>query len=211
MKLKTFILIFFTTLAFAAGADLDTQYMPIALGMMTFPQHPTEQAFREIEGKMSALPKLSNSDSDNHVLLLSAGFLTGGHLGHGWSINGKSQTGRAALDILSKKGKVAKWVWDDSVVDDSRFDFWWVQYMGSQDEKILGKILKYAGDPTHYKDARGVLVQLASWSFKSNCCQVQSVRDFAEKCLQDPAYKDRKAFLHECLAQKFVGVHAPRN
>jgi hypothetical protein len=211
MKLRTLFLVVFAALVLAARADLDSQFTPIALGMMTFPQHPTEQAFRAIESKMNALPKLGNSDNDSHLLLLSAAFLTGGHLGHGWSIDGKSQTGKAALELLSKKGKMAAWAWDDNTVDDSKFDFWWTQYMGSQDEKILTKILKYAGDPTRYKDARAIWVQLASWSFKSNCSQLQSVRDFAEKRLHDPAYKDREAFLRECLAQKFVGVTPPKN
>lgn len=211
MKLPAFFLALFATLALAAGADLDSQYMPIALGMMAFPQHPSEQAFRKIEAKMNALPKLSESDSDNHALLLSAGFLVGAHSRHGWPLNGKSQTGKAALEILSKKGEMAKWIGDDKAVNDEKFDYWWMEYLGSQDEKILAKILKYAGDPTPYKDGRALLVQVASWSFKSNCCQIQGVRDFAEKCLHDPAYKDREAFLKECLAQKFVDVHAPKN
>jgi hypothetical protein len=211
MKLRTLFLVVFAALALTVRADLESQFTPIALGMMTFPQHPTERAFREIESKMSALPKLGNSDKDNHLLLLSAAFLAGGNLGHGWSIDGKSQTGRAALEVLSKKGKVAAWAWNDSAIDDSKLDFWWTQYFGSQDEKVLLKIMKYAGDPTHYTDARALWVQLASWSFKSNCSQIPSVREFAQRRLHDPAYKDRQAFLQSCLAQKTVGITPPRN
>jgi hypothetical protein len=167
--------------------------------MMNFADHPAESDFRKIEADMAALGTFNQTDTDQHMLLLSAGFLAGGHEGHGWVVSGKSDTGKAALEIISGKGKVGAWAGDDKAIDDSKLDYWWMEYLGSQAEKYLVKILKYAGDPRHYSDQRALWVSLASWSFKSNCKQIKAVREFAQRCLTDPVYKDRQAFLRECV------------
>jgi hypothetical protein len=178
----------------------NAKYMPIAQGMMKFPAHPSEAEFRTIESRMAALPALDpKSNDDQHVLLISAAFLVGGHDGHHWVIGKNGQIGQAASDIVAGKGKIAEWARDDKEVSADKFDYWWMAYLGSQDEAYLFRVLKYAGDPTPYKDGRAVLVSLASWSFKSNCQQIKSVRDFAQRRLNDPAYKDRQEFLRSCL------------
>ena len=184
----------------ASHALDNARYMPIARGMMKFPDKPTEAGFRAIEAKMAALPALNyNSDDDQHVILISAAFLVGGHDRHHWAIGKESPIGQAAADIIANKGKIAAWTRDDKAVNADKFDYWWMAYLGSQDEAYLFKVLKYAGDPTPYQDERAVWVSLASWSFKSNCQQIKSVRDFAQRHLNDPAYKDRQKFLRGCL------------
>jgi len=200
MKLSVLSAGAFLLLVCSSPALDKAKYMPVALGMMKFPDQPTEAAFLSIESKMAALSPLDyKSDDDQHVILISAAFLVGAHDRYGWSIDGSSQIGNAALEIISGKGKVAAYLKDDGVVDDSKLDCWWMAYLGSQDEAYLFKLLKYAGDPAHHNASMAVVVQLATWSFKSNCQQIKSVREFARRRLDDPAYKDREAFLRSCL------------
>ena len=172
----------------------------IAKAVMAFPQQPSEKAFRAIESKMEAVPRVGNSDSELHAGLLGAAFLAGASKQYGWTIAGKSRSVEQALEILSGKGRLANYMRDDNLVDDNKFDMWWMSYLGSQDDKYLFKLLKYAGSPEPKNDpGKAALIKVASWSFMSNCKQIKGVKEFAKRRLNDPAYKDKRTFLVACL------------
>lgn len=200
MKFLSFAAGFLLLLLSAAHGVDKEKYFPIAKGMMQFPDRPTEAGFREIESRMAKLSPLNyDSDDDQHVITISAAFLAGAHARHHWKLKGNGEIASAATDLIDGKGDVSKWARDDKAVGADKLDFWWMTYLGSQDEAYLRKILKYAGDPTPYKDERAIWVSLASWSFKANCTQIKGVREFAKRCLEDSAYKDRQEFLRSCL------------
>jgi hypothetical protein len=178
-------------------------FLPVAKAMMAFPQEPTESSFRSIESKMAALPKLLGDKDERHIKLLCAAFLAAGHQRHGWTISENNQFAQMALEIISGKGQTATYVGDDTAIDTSKFDIWWMSYLGSQDDKYLHKLLKFAGSSRQGDDPAGAaLVETATWSFKSNCQHMSGVKEFAQRCLNDPQYKDKAEFLRSCIDPK---------
>ena len=179
------------------------QFMPIAKGMMTFPDTPTEAAFRAVESKMDALPKIEDKEEAKHITTTGAAFLAAAHKKHGYPFQGTGIFTSRAKEIVSGKGSFAKYILDDTDVDNSKFDVWWMSYLGSQDDEYLRKILKWAGSTQPKNDlARSAFIQTATWSFKSNCQQIKGVKDFAKRSSTDPRYKDKWAFLKTCVETK---------
>ena len=175
-------------------------WKPIGSAMMKFPQQPSEKAFRAIESKLEVAPPLENADSETHSNLIGAAFLAGASERYKWAIAGKNRFAQQAREILSGKGRLANYVLDDKLIDSNKFDVWWMSYLGSQDDKYLYKLLKFAGNPVPKNDpAKAALIDAATWSFMSNCKQIKGVRDFAEARLHDPACADKRTFLAACV------------
>lgn len=152
---------------------------------------------------MSAIPALGKDENSRHAGLLAAAFLASAHQRHGWSLSAKNQFYQEAVEIGSGKGQLAAYMRNDNWIDSSKFDVWWMSYLGSQDETYLFKLLKFAGSPAPRNDvSKALLIQVASWSFKSNCQQICAVRDFARRRASDPAYKSKASFLRECVKAK---------
>jgi len=190
-------------LAFSSFGIEKADFLPIAKGMMAFPKEPTELSFRSIESKMAALPQLAGDKDERHLKLICAAFLAAGHQRHGWAILENNQFGKTALEIISGKGQTATYVGDDSAIDSSKFDVWWMSYLGSQDDKYLHKLLRFAGNPNPNDDpVKAALIKTATWSFESNCQHISGVKEFAERCLNDPKYKDKADFLRSCIVTK---------
>ena len=190
-----------TILLFACSAHAydHAKYALVLQDIMKFPDQPTKEAYYAIEDKIELLRFSYYRPDDQHIILVTSAFLVGAHDRYGWPISGDSQIGKAALEIISGKGKPAAYLNDDRMVNGTKIELWWMSYFGSQDEAYLFKLLKYAGDPAPQNRVRALRVQLASQSFKANCQQIKSVQEFARRVLNDPAYKDRKAFLLSCL------------
>lgn len=179
------------------------QFMPIAKGMMTFPNRPTEAAFGAVESKMDALPKIEDKEEAKHITATGAAFLAAAHKKYGYPFKQAGIFTSRAKEIVSGKGGFAKYILDDTDVDNSKFDVWWMSYLGSQDDEYLRKILKWAGSAQPKNDAaRSAFIQSATWSFKSNCQQIKGVKDFAIRASTDPRYKDKWDFLKTCIEPK---------
>lgn len=190
------ILALFSSALLAIEAD---QMRALGMAMMEFAKKPSETAFRAFESQASGLPKLDETGEDRHPMLLTAVFLARASETHKWPITGESQIGKQAQQILSGKGDLAKYVQDDTQLDSSKLDVWWVSYMATQDKAYLEKVLKYAGNRNPANAIEAALAGAATWSFKSNCQQFEGVRKFAERCLKDPAYQKKHKFLESCL------------
>jgi len=179
------------------------QFIPIAIGMMSFPDNPTAAAFKTLEAKMDALPEIQDKEEARHITATGAAFLAAAQKKHGYPFQGTGIFTTLAKEIISEKGSFAKYILDDTDVDTSKFDVWWMSYLGSQDDEYLRKILKWAGSPRPKNDAvRSEFIQSAAWSFQSNCLTITGVKDFAKKASTDPRYKDQWAFLKTCLETK---------
>ncbi len=101
--------------------------------------------------------------------------------------------GKIAKEILARKTRLAKYIWDDSRVDPGKLDVWWVSYFATGDTSYLEKIFRYAGFPLPKHDAQRMLViGAASWSFKSNCKQHKSVLEFAKRKLHSASVSDER-------------------
>jgi len=195
--------VFSSFLVFSSFGLEKADFLPIAKSMMAFPQEPTERSFRSIESKLEALPQLADTEDERHLKLICAAFLAAGHQSHGWALSGNGQFGKTALEIISGNGRAATYVDDDNDIDSSKFDVWWMSYLGSQDDKYLQKLLKYAGSPMPINDpVKAALINSATWSFKSNCQQIDGVKEFAKRCMNDPKYKDKADFLRSCIDSK---------
>ena len=87
-------------------------------------------------------------------------------------------------------------------MDPSKLDIWWSSFFATGDDVYLQKIMLYAGLDRNGKQINDLLViGAATWSFKANCRQHIAVKSFAERCLGDSKYADRKAFLESCLKE----------
>lgn len=203
MKIAAALCCAFALFSGSAFALDPKQWEPIGKAMMDFPNHPTEKSFHVIETSLETLPKLDRGDDDGHIDLLCTAFLAAGSKHHGWPITGKSSFSKHAVLLAAGKGPSAAYVMNDRQVDASKLDVWWMSYLGSQDDIYLTKLLKYAGSPMSKDDlGTAAIVQAATWSFKSNCREIKAVREFAKRCLADPAYSAKKAFLESCLKSK---------
>ena len=119
---------------------------------------------------------------------------------HGWPIVGKGKATAMAKELSAGTGKFFDYVVDDARVDPGKFDIWWASFFATGEEHYLAKIMKFAGLPQENKEiGELLLIGSASWSFRANCRQHEAVKAFATKCLADPAYADRAAFLAECV------------
>lgn len=68
------------------------------------------------------------------------------------------------------------------MVTPAKLDFWWASYFATGEEQYFFKILKFAGEEKPKNDiAKLLIIGAATWSFKSNCKQHKSIRDFALK------------------------------
>jgi len=201
MKIPACFVAVLALLVASSQAVDKAKYLPITQAIMKFQDNPTESDFRAIESKMAALPAFNPDDAeDQHTLLISAAFLIAGHDKHGWAISAKSEIGKAALEILSGKGKWGKWFRNEEALNPDKVDVWMMSYLGSQDEAYLSKILKYAGSPTSTRNLdEAVLIEEATFSFLLNCRKIHNVREFARQQLDDPLYADKKDFLQRCV------------
>jgi hypothetical protein len=164
-----------------------------------FYQNPSKETFETL-GKEADLHAEELIQDDGHAALLFSVFLYRAAEKNGWKISGHGRISILAADLKDGTSRLAKFVRDDSRVDATRLDIWWSSYFATGETEYLNKIMKYAGRELPEKNVEGMLtIGAASWSFKANCRQHESIRKFAEACLADPRYEDRRSYLEECI------------
>jgi len=160
--------------------------------MSYFYLNPTEKNFIELQ-KRAANFEQELKSSKKHTDIIIALMVARISEKYNWSIQDvffKKQ----ALEILQGKSKLAKFINDDNDVNPTKLDIWWASYFATGDKEYLHKILLYAGEELPGKDniSKLLIIGAATWSFKSNCKQHKSVRDFALKMSNDSSLSMKK-------------------
>ncbi|WP_419769568.1 MAG: hypothetical protein ACNI3C_09500 [Candidatus Marinarcus sp.] len=160
--------------------------------MSYFYLNSTEKNYIEFQKRASSFEqqlKSSKRHTDTIVALMIARISEK----YNWSIQ-DTFLKKQALEILQGKSRLAKFINDDNAVNPTKLDMWWASYFATGDEKYLHKILLYAGEELPGKDnvSKLLIIGAATWSFKSNCKQHKSVRDFALKMSNDSSLSMKK-------------------
>ena len=118
-----------------------------------------------------------------------------------WPI-GDGGLGRRAKEIVEGKSRLATYVIDDSQVDPTKLDIWWVSFFATGDDHFLENIFQYAGLELPKGDiGRMLVIGAATWSFKANCRQHKRVLEFARQKLNSPSISEAQAkFVKESIA-----------
>jgi hypothetical protein len=140
---------------------------------------------------------------------------------HSWPITMQNSVGCKAREILEGKSEFAEYINDDEQIDADKLDVWWASYYATGEKKYLEKLLRYAGEKGAGSVSRKelhamprkdaimlVLNDTASWSFKSNCKQHDSIKGYAAECLRMSQYEHKKTFLEDCVKGSHEGVEA---
>lgn len=121
---------------------------------------------------------------------------------YSWPITVDGKAGKMAKDIVLGKSDLAKYVENDKLVSPAKLDIWWVSYFATGETQYLDKILVYAGEESPQGElGKTMIVGAATWSFKSNCRQHNTIKEYAKKCLKMEQYKKKKKYLDECINQ----------
>ena len=165
-------------------------------------QNPSSQKFEDFQKQAEELEAELCAEGNN-IDLLAAVMIAKIVEKYSWPIHDDGRIGEMAQQILEGNTDLAKYVEDDDWVDPAKLDVWWISYFATGDEKYLDKLLKYAGEELPENDMDQMMViGAATWSFKSNCEQNDSVRAYAKKCLNEPKYEHKKAYLKECAEHR---------
>lgn len=118
---------------------------------------------------------------------------------HSWPISGKGKISVTANEIVKGASDLAKYVEDDTQIDPGKLDIWWCSYFATGETKYLDKLLVYAGEELPEGDINKIMiVGAATWSFKSNCNQHESIKRYTLAQIENPEYAHKKSFLKEC-------------
>ena len=187
--------LFLLTVSSLATAD---DISDMCRSLTYFYLHPSKKEFEGIQRQANASFDVLKRKENGASLLVAVGIARISQK-NGWPLVEGPLTD-VAKAIVDGKSKLAKYVDDDSVVDPSKLDIWWVSFMATGDEKYLDKILKFAGKPMPKDNPNEMLViGAASWSFKSNCCQHKKILEYTKKKLAGGKIKGEQAeFLKRC-------------
>lgn len=166
--------------------------------LMDFCTTPSQEGFTVIQKQADEF-KTRLLDEESDTGLMTAVMFARISEKYGWAINESSQLGSMATEISAGNSDLAKYVADDAQVDSGKLDLWWISYFATGEPCYLDKLLNYAGEELPEGDIGKMLViSAATWSFKSNCEQHESVRAYAQKKSNEPSCANKRAFLQEC-------------
>lgn len=186
--MKKFVIFLFFFIASLCYAN---ELQEFGKQMSYFYLNPTEKNFFEFQKKAASLEQELKS-SKNHADIMVALMVARISEKYNWSIQ-DTFFSKQSLEILEGESKLAKFINDDSVINPTKLDIWWTSYFATGNNQYLYKILLYAGEEIPKDNIFTLLViGAATWSFKSNCKQHESVRDFALKMSKDNSLSTRK-------------------
>lgn len=194
--------VLFTLLSLIASCSFANDMEKLGNQLNNFYLEPTKEKFIDFQltaNKFETELTSSRNSSDILVALMTARISEK----YKWPIE-DTFFDEQAKEILEGKSELAQFINNDDLVSPAKLDMWWASYFATGDETYLHKLLKYAGEDLPKGDtAKLMVVGAATWSFKSNCKQHQSIRDFAQKMSQDNSLSSKKReFLIETV--KFV-------
>lgn len=191
--MRTLALFVFIMFASISGANEELQ--AAASKLSTFYQNPSKERFAEFQNSTNKFEEEFSS-----AALTLAVMTARINEKYQWPIFDSFYSG-LANEILEGKSDLAKFINDDSLVNSQKLDLWWASYFATGEEQYLSKILKYAGEEPPEGNVEMLLViGAASWSFKSNCQQHQTVSDFALRASKQSGLSEhKKKFLLESI------------
>ena len=195
-KIAIFLGVFFITSLCQAN-----ELQKFGIQMSYFYVNPTEKSFIEFQ-KDAANFEQQLKSSKNHADIMVALMVARISEKYNWPIQDTFLKPQS-LEILQGKSKLANFINDDSAVNPTKLDIWWASYFATGDDQYLHKILQFAGEemPTKGDVTKLLVIGAATWSFKSNCKQHTSVRDFAVKTSKNNSLSPKKrAYLREVIA-----------
>ncbi|WP_067515841.1 hypothetical protein [Endozoicomonas ascidiicola] len=164
---------------------------------------PTEIDFHEFQ----RLANNYTSNDNKDLIALMIGLIA---QKHSWKVD-ESPLGFRASEIISGANDILDFVNNDNRGDPYRFDLLWGSYFATGDDQYLEKMLTFVGNTPNFfaSVARITVESSANWSFRSNCEQHESIKQFALQKSKDenlPAYK--RDFLH-CAANNLPEPERP--
>lgn len=196
----SYILLFGVLLGLCSSAWADS-YQDFSRQLSYFYLHPTKASFAKFQQDANRYQS-QLEQKQNGADILVAVMIAKISGTKKWPII-DGNFGRIARQILARKTRLARYVWDDSKVDPGKLDIWWVSYFATGDKAYLDKIFRYVGLPKPKHDVmRKMVIAAANWSFKSNCRQHKSVLEYARRQLWTASLTTkRKTFLKDCITK----------
>jgi hypothetical protein len=167
--------------------------------MSKFYLAPSEESFEAFQRRADRFER-ELKQAGNRADLLVAVMMARISAKHGWPVI-STAFGPTAKELLDGNSTLARYVDDDSQVDPTKLDVWWVGFFATADQRYLENLLRFAGvDPPKNDVQRMLVVGAATWSFKANCRQHSSVQEFARSKLQSGFITEpQKTLLQQCV------------
>jgi hypothetical protein len=192
------IMLFMLISVFWPGVSFAETLEEFSNRMSNFYQAPTKAAFEEFQKSADQFQEelaASGNGSDLLIAVMIARIAEK----NGWPIS-ESAYAVAAKDIIAGKSELAQFVADDTMVSPAKLDIWWASFFATGDETYLDKIYRYAGLELPKSDMnRMLIIGAATWSFKANCRQHQSVLAYARRKVES-ATGPQLTYLQETIA-----------
>jgi hypothetical protein len=119
---------------------------------------------------------------------------------HGWPIADEPFK-RRVLELLEGKSSWAKFVSDDSQVDEHKIQYWWAAFYATGDEAYLERAFPYAGLGLARSDRQHVVESEVSTLFLNSCRHDVKVVEFVRRKLRTQALTETQArFTKECVS-----------
>jgi hypothetical protein len=168
--------------------------------MSKFYLAPSEESFEALQRRADRFER-ELKQAGNGVDLLVAVMMARISAKHGWPVISRA-FGPTAKVILDGNSPLARYVDDDSQVDPTKLDVWWVSFFATSDQRYLENLLRFAGVEAPANDVKGMLVvRAATWSFNANCRQHWRVQEFARIKLRSGSITEpQKTFLQQCVS-----------
>lgn len=185
----------------AAAATAKASLDELSDRLTWFYQAPSKADFDTIQTEADQLAKEIDAHSGGTSLLVAVAIARISEKNH-WPLS-KGLFGKRAGEILAGKSRLAQFIADDSQVNPTKLDIWWVSYFATGDTRYLHNLFRYAGLELPKTDMnRTMVIGSATWSAKSNCRQHPDVAAFAGKLVTaKPISKHQAEFLRACAAE----------
>lgn len=166
--------------------------------MSSFYTSPSHQKFNDFQSDANKFEK-DLCGNDNGAGLLVSVMIAKISEKHSWPISGTGIILDQAREIAKGQSGLAKYIADDKQIDPGKLDIWWCSYFATGETKYLDKLLLYAGEELPKSDInKMMIIGAATWSFKSNCTQHKTIKQYAISCINDDKYKHKIDYLKEC-------------
>jgi hypothetical protein len=176
--------------------------------MTRFYLTPTQGEFEAIQrGIKSHLKQFKAAEEENGTATLAEVFLARVNAKYHYPLLDIGNFDDMAKSIAAKDGTdFSNYVDDDTRVDPSKIDIWWISYFATTDPHYLENILaQVANVKTQSSVAQKMVAHAASWSLASNCEQHPAVLEYVRSVLARTPPPTNADALQEVLAR--VGRH----
>jgi hypothetical protein len=202
MRLSFIAGVLLASIAFAQAEQTPAPMAELERRVTYFYLDPSEAEFATIQemlgGELAAL-QARGTGAD----FLMAVFLAKVHMQHDWPIGDLEWMSDVAREIATAgDSELARYVEDDSLVDPTKLDVWWVSFFATGDTKYLDNLLARVGDLDSESGTENLLIMgAANWSVTANCRQHEAVLEHANKVLESDPPRANHAFIHQVVLE----------